>query len=235
MRRLTALFSVIALFVVAGCTTVQGDGNVITESYEVSDFTGVDVGGVGELVIIFGDTTSLNITTDTNLHEYIEVAVEDSTLDIGFASGVVISNPTELTYEVTVPSLESVTMSGSASLSMDELSAESFTLSASGSSDVEVDDIDLETLTLDISGSADVTLEGSATEMTLELSGAADLDATELDVTTATIDISGSSEANLTVTESLSGEVSGAADLTYEGDPDNNLDISGSADINAED
>ncbi|MEL7436033.1 MAG: head GIN domain-containing protein [Chloroflexota bacterium] len=235
MRRLITVLGLSVLFITAGCTTVQGDGNVITQSYEVSDFTSVDVGGVGELVITIGEPASLEITTDTNLHEYIEVTVEDNTLDIGFENGVVISNPTELTYAVTVPSLESVSMSGSASFSMDEFTAESFTLSVSGAADVEMDDLDLESFTLDISGSADVTLDGTAGEMDLEVSGAADLDATDLEVSTATIDISGSSDVNLTVTESLTGEVSGAADLTYEGNPDNNLDISGSADINAED
>ena len=52
-----------------GLDILDGSGDVISESREVSDFNRVVFGGVGELQLTQGDQESLTVTADDNLLE----------------------------------------------------------------------------------------------------------------------------------------------------------------------
>ena len=63
---------IIGLLFISACGlgTIQGSGDVITESREVSGFDSVSHTGIGQVIIVQGDEESLNIKADDKLMEY---------------------------------------------------------------------------------------------------------------------------------------------------------------------
>ncbi len=59
------------LITACGLRTIQGSGDVITESRDVSGFDSVSLTGIGRVIITQGDKESLTIEADDNLLEYI--------------------------------------------------------------------------------------------------------------------------------------------------------------------
>ena len=78
------LLTIGLLFITAcGLGTIQGSGDVITESRDVSGFDSVSLSGIGRVIITQGDDESLTIETDDNLMKYITSEVRDGTLELG--------------------------------------------------------------------------------------------------------------------------------------------------------
>lgn len=232
MKRFIYLMaSIVSLFILAGCNAVSGNGDVVTESYDLGDFSNISVSGVGDLVLTFGETQSVTVTTDSNIIELIEVVVEGDTLDIGLASGNAISNPTELTYAVTVPELDTVTISGSADFIAEDLEGESLNIVIEGAADGELEDIEFDTLNVTVDGSGDVNASGEVTTLELVIEGAGEFNGFDLEVTEANVMIDGSGDANLNVSDTLSGRVEGSGDLTYRGEPDVDVEVDGSGEL----
>ena len=115
------LISLIALAViVAGALTlsrliqtytIEGSGNVITRTFDLSGFTGVDVGGGFRVEITQSSSYRVRVTADNNTFDYIDVYKTEETLTIGLRSGFSFRSVT-LKAEIAMPSLYAVAFSG---------------------------------------------------------------------------------------------------------------------------
>jgi len=90
---------------------VVGSGNLVTEHYDYSDFTGVDVGSGFEVEITQSSSYSINITTDDNMLDYIEVSSPGNKLTIGLKWGHIYQDVT-LRAKITMPNLYELEFSG---------------------------------------------------------------------------------------------------------------------------
>ncbi|MEO1647107.1 MAG: head GIN domain-containing protein [Chloroflexota bacterium] len=209
--------------------------SVPTESYNVSDFDSISLAGMGDLEITVGETESLTITTDENLLQYLEVAVEGSTLNIRTQNGITIAQVTELNYAVTVTDLEAIDLSGAGTITLSDLTTESLVVDISGAGEATLSDLDLDNLSIEISGAGEATLSGEADDFLVDISGAGSINAYNLETVTADVEISGAGEANVQVSESLTGDLSGAASINYRGNATVDVDTSGVTSINRTD
>jgi len=225
--------ALVAMVVLAGC--VQGSGNVITESRDVSEFDEVELRGIGRLEITQGTTTELSVTADDNLMQYIETKVEGDTLQISVKHRSLpffTVNPTEtIVYELTVPSLTRVSLSGSGKIVVDGLETDEFTVEISGSGDLEASDLRADSFTYQLSGSGKATVSGKVDSQDVQVSGSGRLEAGDLQSAEAFIEISGSGRAVLWVTDQLDVQISGSGDVQYYGSPEVSQDVSGSGSI----
>ena len=92
MRKRGLLLVVImlaAVIVTTACNAniVNGSGDLITETREVSDFNGINLSGSGEVIVTQGDTESLTVETDDNVMEHVKSEVRGATLHLGFEEG----------------------------------------------------------------------------------------------------------------------------------------------------
>ncbi|MEL6406892.1 MAG: head GIN domain-containing protein [Chloroflexota bacterium] len=234
-RTLTIVLLGTLILVLTACQGVRGNGNVTTESYNVSDFDSISLAGMGDLEITVGETESLTITTDENLLQYLEVAVEGSTLNIRTQNGVTIAQVTELTYAVTVTDLEAIDLSGAGTIILSDLTTESLVVDISGAGEATLSDLDVDNLSIEISGAGEATLSGEADDFLVDISGAGSINAYNLETVTADVEISGAGEANVQVSESLTGDLSGAASINYRGNATVDVDTSGVTSINRTD
>jgi hypothetical protein len=180
-----------------GFRGVKGSGNVVTQKREVSDFKGVDVGGIFEVEIVAGKEYALEITTDDNLLDHVRTEVRNGVLHI--ETNGKIASKSQIRIQVSAPEINDLDVSGVAKVDASELSSEN--------------------LNVDASGASKLTLSGRASKLTIDVSGATKIDAESLPAVDVNVDASGASSVMVNVSGTLRGDASGASKITYSGSP----------------
>ena len=178
---------------------VKGSGNVVTEQREVSDFTGIDVGGIFNVEATAGREYSVSVEADDNLLPLIKTEVRRGVLEISTEGR--IKSSSKITVRVTAPNIESVEASGVARVDLNGVSNGAIKLKSSGASKV--------------------IAAGDANELNVKSSGASKVDAESLRATDATVKTSGASTIRVTVSGRLVASASGAGKVLYGGTPAN--------------
>lgn len=192
--------------------TVRGSGNIATEDREVSDFTSITLQGWGELIIDQTGSESLSITGDDNFLPYIETEVRGRELIIRIQEDTTFTNITDLTYHVTVATLDN--------------------LELTGTGDVEVLHLDGESWSVSLSGAGNITVSGAVDTQTIVISGAGGYNAEDLSSQQATIEHRGAGMAVVQVSDSLDVNISGLGSVEYIGDPAVTQTITGLGTVN---
>lgn len=234
-----SLLTILSAWLVGcGTTTIQGSGDVITETQEIGTFTNLELQGLGEVIITQGETPSLNIITDDNLQEYFDATVEGDTLTIGRPVDDVNSEesilPTQITFELTVTTLDNITILGAGSLTADNYSADALDIDVEGAGEITLMNVDLETLDVAFSGAGRFEASGNVTDLTVDIDGAGEVRAFDLETTTANISLDGAGTAQVNVSDTLTGNVSGIGSITYRGEPTVTVDQSGPSSVRPE-
>lgn len=231
----TGFITIIAVFITAlllSCEVwgVRGDGNVKRETRNVPSFNAIEAGGAFDLVISQGASQSLIIESDDNILPLIRTEVVGNTLKIDNRKP--IQHATKLKIYITVVELNRVDVSGAVEIESEgRINVPELTLSGSGASETKMD-LAVQKLMIDVSGGSKIRLSGTAEQASLDASGAVDLFAYELLTQKFDIHISGAGKAQINVAKELNAEISGAASVTYKGEPTQVMqDVSGAGSV----
>lgn len=217
----TALTLAIVLVLQSGCSYafkgIKGDGNVIKQDRAISSFDGIDVGGAFNVFLTQGETEKLVVEADENLQDVIITEVRGSTLKIKTTED--INSSTKLNIYITFKNLKDLDVSGACDLKGEnKFKLGDLDLDCSGASEMELK-MAAGNIDIDCSGASNAELFGTAQSVNLDLSGASKFSAMDFEVAIYDADASGASHGKIFVTEELSVEVSGAANLIYKGEP----------------
>jgi hypothetical protein len=213
-----------------GGRTVTGSGTLVEETREVSGFTGVELAlaTLGNLHIEVGEEEALRIEAEDNLMRYIDTEVRGDTLHIESPKNVVLIPKSRVDLYLTVKELDTIGVSGAASVDTPDLEATRFAVTISGAGDVDVDGLEADSLEVDISGAGDVYIEeGAVEEQEIIVSGGGNYQARGLESAEADIRLSGVGSATVRVRDRLKVKISGAGQVRYVGNPTVEEDISG--------
>jgi hypothetical protein len=211
-----------------GLRTINGSGNIRSESRPVSDFSAVDFSGFGELTLVQGESEALTVETDDNLLPYIKTRVSGGILTISIDDGLSMLRPSKsIRYQLTVKTLKAFDLSGAGTVESDQLSADQLTLTESGAGQITIHSLTANTLIVDMSGAGAVELAGKVTSQTVDLSGLGNYQAGDLASQQAKVGLSGAGEATVWASEQLDADLSGAGTVNYYGSPQTNNSSSG--------
>ncbi len=234
---------------------VIGSGNVKSEARPVSGFTQVSLDGMGDMTIQQTGTESLTIEAEDNILPLITSQVSGNRLTIGLNEGVpfsIVIPRKPIHYLLTVKDLNELAISGSASVSMDSLTATSLTVAISGSGDFTIShlntptlhasiagsgnaniaDLTATTLTASIAGSGNMTLSGQTHDQAITIDGSGSYQASGLTSSVARISVAGSGTASVVAQDTLVVQIAGSGSVTYcGGNPNITEHISGSGSI----
>ncbi len=181
---------------VAGGVVERGSGNLITEEFDIRDFTEFDVSGSWDVKITRGAYRVL-VEVDDNILEYVKVERRGETLFLS-TKGVRALSAT-LKASITMPDLEKIETSGSSRIQFSGFESPRLTIESSGSSRIVGEDCTIGQLDLSSSGSGEKNLRDCV-------------------ITDAEVDLSGSTRVILTMAGGdLKGEMSGSGSITYYG------------------
>lgn len=230
MRQTYLLLSALLLLSTSCMIGVQGNGRVEEQKRQIESFESISVSGMFEVYVRQGNSNTLRLVADENLHELIETRVEGDRLYI--STKETIGKAKELDVYLMVENLKAIDASGAISLKSEgEIESRDLRIESSGAAEIDLE-VDVDDLIVETSGAAEIEMAGKADRLRVETSGAAELSLFELEVNNCSVNTSGAAEVRVTVKDVLSVDASGAADIRYRGNPElKRTDLSGAASL----
>ncbi len=213
-RPLPATLSM-CLLALAGCNLnsgIDGNGNVTEVAADPALLDGIDrvelQSSANVTILIDPDAEpSIRVTTDENLHEFIELKSVNGRLSINTQGSIDPSDGVQVA--IVARSLAGVVLSGSGEVSVVGIEGDRFEAT--------------------VAGSGDVTLNGQATVVELTVSGSGEIEAGDLTASDVVATVSGSGDIELQASQSVQATVSGSGEIEVDGSPTNvNQTVTGS-------
>lgn len=240
MKKIVKILCILLLvsLVVVGCSAfdlIQGkrvkpSNTIISETWQVSGFNGIDVGTYGKVVVSQGDAETMIVSGSDNLVRLVEANIEDGILSIEAKEEFFVTSSTEenmLTFTIVAKEIDTVTISGIGELELESLITPRLNVSVSGGGNVIINQLTTDDLRIVLSGLGTVQIAGTAKQAMIELSGTGSIDSPDLKIHTAEVTLSGIGGAKLWVTDHLTGDISGTGGVSYFGNPQTNVQTSG--------
>ena len=206
----------------------RGDGPIVEEVLDMSEFTGIDLKVDANVYLTQGDFFEVVAKGEQNVINELELDVRNDTWDIEFDDCM---KDYELDLYITLPKVEFLAISGSGEILGETFfNPQDITLRISGSGDMCLG-LYCENIDAKITGSGEMELEGTAEQFDLKITGSGDVGAFNLITEKADIEITGSGDAAVHVLELLKVRITGSGDVSYKGFPELDIDISGSGDV----
>ena len=149
---------------------IEGMGTITTETLYLQDFTGIAAAGADDVFISYGPEQKVEVTGHPNIISRIETDVNNGVWQMELESGSY--GKYELTYYITLPSIDKISYSGSGDVSVNSpMKTDYLELSLLGSSSFKGFSLSADYCQVDISGSGnceisaakglDVSIDGS--------------------------------------------------------------------------
>ncbi len=231
MKKIFIILVLFQMTVIYGCVMNNvNPGDMVTKTYEVSEFTKLDVSHAFEIIVKVGETASLEITAGENIHPIIEAIVKGDKLVLGLKESM--KNTGDIKAEITVLALDELQASGACKVHLTGVDTDEFMLDASGATRINIKEFKANSLTVDMSGASSGAIQGEVNNLNIDISGASGFDSEELMAENVVADLSGACNAKVYASKYLKVDASGASNLTYLGDPEKvEKDTSGASNI----
>ncbi|RYY54027.1 MAG: DUF2807 domain-containing protein [Chitinophagaceae bacterium] len=212
--------------------SVRGDGNVVNQTRNISNFSGVEAGGAVDVYLSTDSGYSVRVEADQNLQEYIEVYLDGGTLRIRNANNTSVEPSRPIKVYVSAPNLEKLGASGASNIygSGKITTSREMDIDLSGASRIRAE-IKSPRVTVEMSGACSAELKGETRDLSIEASGSSDLKAFDLLAENVDIDISGAGSVEVYASVKLNAGASGASNIRYKGTASVSTDISGAGSV----
>ena len=255
-RRLFALLAILMASIACNVgipNAVRGSGNIISQTFDVSEFDQVELGTIGEVHIEQGDTESLTIETDDNILPLLVVNVDGGKLTLNAKDNTNIEPSATITFNVTVTEITSlnanssgeifvrpingdsleILVNASGDVNLENVEVKDFSVTSSGSGNTSVDNIDSESIHAVTSASGNVELTGNAGSLQVESGGSGDVLAGDLQTSVVEIVVEASGDVTVWAVDTLDVSISASGNVEYYGDPAVTENLNGSGNLTA--
>lgn len=225
-------------FLLSSCdlnvNSIAGNGNVVTETRPVPEFHAVKSSGSIDVEIRPSEAFSVEVQNDENLLKYVATKVNNGVLEIFYEKGSYSNDHVKVF--VSAPSLDEISSSGSADISIDGTleNSREISIRVAGSGDVK-GRVDAPSVKAFSSGSGDISLSGKTKDFLCEIKGSGDAKCGGLKSENAEVSVKGSADVHVFASVHLKVNISGSGDVYYSGNPQNPaIKINGSGEVHAQ-
>lgn len=118
---------------------IKGNGKLIAENRNLSDYDKIDVAGSFDVILVKGKEGAISINAEENLMEYIETEVEKGHLKIQPKKGYQLRSTKKIVITVTFETIDAISLAGSGNVSSkDVLNAADLNLNLAGSGEINL-------------------------------------------------------------------------------------------------
>jgi len=195
----------------AGCgsdSCVGGAGPIVSQTLDLSSFTGFDFQVGGEVTVVPGSTQQVIVRSQQNVIDLLNRDVINGIWEIGYTQCA--ERVSEFSVDITVPELDSVELSGAGTINAETRAS---------------------TIDTILSGAGTVTLSGEATSQQVTLEGSGTVEAFDLTTNETSVLLAGQGTVNVSASEQLNVDLLGAGAVFYKGDPQLNVHITGAGSV----
>jgi len=194
---------------------VSGSGNVVSETIDVTGFTGVHASSGIDVYLTQG-AYNVEVVADENLHEYITVDREGKMLRIGSERNIYRAK--SKVVNVSLPDLTEIKISSAGDIQGENtFDCDDLEISISSAGDLDLD-VDAQHVKISISSSGDCDIRGTTGSLDAKLSSAGDLNAFDLIADDVRVSVSSAGDASVTANREIEMSASSAGNIYYRGD-----------------
>jgi len=221
MKKTILLTGLFFLIILTSCEkeTVNVSGEVTRVQVNLKGFTGLKVASAFNIFVTFSDTEEeIIVEANEDIQNLVIVEMIDNNLEIKLKKQTNIRGNATMNVYITTKNINYYLATGASKITLEsELIAELAKIDLSGAS-IFTGQLNTDILELEAEGASKIDIFGQTGEFKAELSGGSGLLNYDFLVKNITIALSGASNAQLTVSESIKIDASGASSLTYMGD-----------------
>ena len=214
------LFALI-LLALTGCNRLAGErGNGVrtSKTFAVEPYHEIAISGAFEVLLQPTDDHLVELETDENLVDFIEIYVDSGKLIIHTDYRLL----SEEGQQVRIPfhdGIQAVTSAGASRItSADTLQANNLNITIAGVSSLALA-LQTDNISLTMAGTGSAQLQGKAASLQVVMSGAGAIDTQNLAAQKVTVELSGAGKAEVYARDTLQASVSGMGKIIYFGDP----------------
>lgn len=217
----------------SSCSKINGAGPVVTQTRNISGFTGIRSAMSGDIYIRQDSVYKVEIHAQQNIIDVLNTSKSGEVLKIDYDYNKRIGHHDKVEIMISCPDIRSLSISGSGNITvLNNCTPPSVDLSVSGSGTLSMAALNTSKTDASISGSGNiVVLDGSSGMTATDISGSGQIDMVGLRTGNADVHIAGSGTTKLTVQDVLNVRISGSGDVYYRGNPVVNSSISGSGKV----
>lgn len=206
-------------------------GPAVAETRAIGAFTKIDASGHLDIEIAQGDRHEVVVEAAAGDQRRVATVVEGDTLRITTARrhgwGTLRGSDRVPRIVVRVPAVESIALAGAVKLTAPSLTVPALRIAASGTTSIRIDQLKADSLRLAGSGAVKAELAGQVTEQSISLSGAGLVRAPQLASENAKVSVSGAGSVIVNAQKTLRVSLSGAGSVEYLGNPEVKQSVSG--------
>lgn len=214
--------------------TIRGNGQVIKQQLSVGAYDIVNSAGIFEVQLVPGPEGEIQVSTESNFGDYIEIMNEDKQLTIRVKRGYQLrpSNNHKIVVTVPVEHISGLSLAGSGLIQTQQpLQAEDLKISLAGSGTLQLD-LKAKHVDASLAGSGKMIFSGATDTLKLSTAGSGKAQIHKLISKTSEISVAGSGSANVHCTDFLKARVAGSGKITYSGNPNQkDIKVTGSGSI----
>ena len=190
-------------------------------TYAVAPFEEISTVGPQDVVITRGEAHAVRAEGSPDALAQLEAVVQDGELIIRpkdqFGPGFDWSDFEDVTFFVTAPQLERLSLAGSGDVRIDRVEGETFAGTIAGSGELEIGSLRVDEIDLTIAGSGNLVAAGIARETRVSIGGSGEVHASALQSRIASVSIAGSGDVDLTVAEEADVSIMGSGNVDIAG------------------
>lgn len=233
MKQFFLILLAISALSFQSCKKIKGDGPVVTEYRNVSNFRSVNNSIDGDLHFTPGNSYNVEIRAQQNILDIIEARTSNGELKIRYDGNYNIGRHDRIDIYVTCPSPNGFTISGSGNIDVTRaLDVSDMRLRIAGSGAINLNELVANDINASISGSGDINVSaGKANTASYQIDGSGSIDLLDVVVKDVMTTTRGSGNTRVHATDNLDVNISGSGDVIYKGNPHINTRISGSGNV----
>jgi hypothetical protein len=212
----------------------EGKGPMITETFAIDDFSGVELKEAAIVNIKQGPVQEVIVTGRENILDKLKTEVNGGIWEIDL--GRDCFNDLQLTIDITVPAIDELHVSGSGDMLVGDFTdMGNLDLSITGSGVLELGEFTgTQDIDAKISGSGEILARRAFPDLeklNIELTGSGNFDGFQLITKDLDARIAGSGNLFVTVEDYVNIRITGSGDMHYKGNPLIDANITGSGKI----
>lgn len=208
------------------------------ETRTVAAFTSVSLAGSPNVILRQGSPQQVEVEGDSEDLAHLETTVSNGRLRIGTKrEGLTTSyrNKGSVTVYITAPTIKALAVGGSGNIKASQaIKSDKLDLTVSGSGSIMLANLTADKISTSLSGSGTIEAAGVAPSHDISVSGSGTVKASKLRSEACEVSISGSGNCRLLATKSLEASIVGSGDVYVQGSPKISSSIVGSGRIHRE-
>lgn len=198
--------------------TIEGNGNIVTESRKVSKAENVKLAGSFDVIITQGEETKISIEADENLMDYIILSEGPDQLVLKEKNNFNLKSDHPIKVYITTPRLSGIKLAGTGSVTGKGkfTGSEKLSIDIAGSGDMNFE-VNAPEVDVDIAGVGSLTLAGETKNARYEIAGSGDCDALNLKSENVRVKVAGIGTVKVFADVTLDVNVAGSGTVYYKG------------------